>query len=141
MKARLRATCIVFITKISFHLFENKTSFHMKSLALSLAFITRLKQLGNGLILMACQQIFNGCSISSFLQKPSLASAVRLKPPFHRVYLRFLCLFPGLSYGDEQRHMFDRKKVVGLCEKVTRITEEALGKRSELHGQLVQWFK
>ena len=47
----------------------------------------------------------------------------------------------GLSYADEQRHMFDRKKVVVLCEKVTRVTEEALGKRSELHEQLAQWLK
>ncbi|XP_073228812.1 serine/threonine-protein kinase TBK1-like [Porites lutea] len=45
-----------------------------------------------------------------------------------------------LSYGDEQRHGFDRKKVVEFCDKVTRVTEEALGKRSELHGQLVQWL-
>jgi len=36
--------------------------------------------------------------------------------------------------------MFDRKKVVVLCDKVTKVTEEALGKRSELHGQLIQWL-
>ena len=94
---------------------------------------------------MACQQIFNDCSISFFfLHKSRLASATWLvlyDLNLPHICLRFLCLFSGLSYGDEQRHMFDRKKVVGLCEKVTRITEEALGKRSEFHGQLVQWLK
>ena len=55
--------------------------------------------------------------------------------------MTFLFNILGLSYGDEQRHGFDRKKVVEFCDKVTRVTEEALGKRSELHGQLVQWLK
>ena len=35
------ANCKVIITKISFHSYSNKTSFHMKSFALSLAFIMR----------------------------------------------------------------------------------------------------
>ncbi|KAL9959562.1 hypothetical protein ACROYT_G032893 [Oculina patagonica] len=45
-----------------------------------------------------------------------------------------------LSYADEQRHIFDRKKIVSLCNKITEVTDESLGKRSELHGQLVQWL-
>ena len=55
--------------------------------------------------------------------------------------MTFFILILGLSFADEQRHGFDRKKVVEFCDKVTRVTEEALGKRSELHGQLVQWLK
>ena len=35
------ARCKVFIMKISFHSYANKTNFHMKSFALSLAFIMR----------------------------------------------------------------------------------------------------
>ena len=35
------AKCKVFVMKISFHSYENKTNFHMKSFALSLAFIVR----------------------------------------------------------------------------------------------------
>ena len=35
------AKCKVFIMKISFHSYANKTNFHMKSFALSLAFIMR----------------------------------------------------------------------------------------------------
>ena len=34
---------MVFIMKISFHSYANKTNFHMKRFALSLAFIMRLK--------------------------------------------------------------------------------------------------
>lgn len=46
-----------------------------------------------------------------------------------------------LSYADEQRHSFDKKKLIGLCgEKVSEVTDGAVGKRSELHGQLVQWL-
>ena len=33
--------CKVFVMKISFHSYANKTNFHMKSFALSLAFIVR----------------------------------------------------------------------------------------------------
>ena len=33
------AKCKVFVMKISFHSYANKTNFHMKSFALSLAFI------------------------------------------------------------------------------------------------------
>ena len=47
----------------------------------------------------------------------------------------------GLSYADEQRHVFDRKKLVALCSKITKVTEDSLGRRSELHGSLVQWLK
>ena len=36
------AKCKVFIMKKSFHSYANKTNFHVKSFALSLAFITRL---------------------------------------------------------------------------------------------------
>ena len=36
-----KAKCKVFVIKISFHSFANKTNFHMKSFALSLAFIVR----------------------------------------------------------------------------------------------------
>ena len=46
-----------------------------------------------------------------------------------------------LSYADEQRHLFDRKKVVTLCTKITEVTDESLGRRSQLHGSLVQWLK
>ena len=35
------AKCKVFVMKISFHSYENITNFHMKSFALSLAFIVR----------------------------------------------------------------------------------------------------
>ena len=35
------AKCKVFVMKISFHSYANKTNFHMKSFALSLAFIVR----------------------------------------------------------------------------------------------------
>ena len=35
--------CIVLIMKISFHSYANKTNFHMKSFALSLAFVMRFK--------------------------------------------------------------------------------------------------
>ena len=35
------ATCKVFAMKISFHSYANKSNFHMKSFALSLAFIVR----------------------------------------------------------------------------------------------------
>ena len=35
------AKCKVFIVKISFHSYANKTNFHMKSFTLSLAFIVR----------------------------------------------------------------------------------------------------
>ena len=35
------AKCKVFVTKISFHSYANKTNFHMKCFALSLAFIVR----------------------------------------------------------------------------------------------------
>ena len=35
------AKCKVFVMKISFHSYANKTNFHMKSFALSLAFIMR----------------------------------------------------------------------------------------------------
>ena len=42
MKARL-FKCKVFVKKISFHSYANKTNFHMKSFVLSLAFITRFK--------------------------------------------------------------------------------------------------
>ena len=35
------AKCKVFIMKISFHLYANKTNFHMKSFELALAFIMR----------------------------------------------------------------------------------------------------
>ena len=38
-----KALCIVFIRKISFHSHAIKTNFHMKSFALSLAFIMRYK--------------------------------------------------------------------------------------------------
>ena len=44
------AKCKAFIMKISFHSHANKGYFHMKSFALSLAFITRFLQLGNGLL-------------------------------------------------------------------------------------------
>ena len=37
------ASCTVLILKISFHSHANKTNFHMKSFALSLAFVMRLK--------------------------------------------------------------------------------------------------
>ena len=37
------ALCIVFIWKISFHSYANKTSFHRKSFALSLAFTMRFR--------------------------------------------------------------------------------------------------
>ena len=37
------ATCKVFVMKISFHSYANKTNFHMKSFAPGLAFIARLK--------------------------------------------------------------------------------------------------
>lgn len=47
----------------------------------------------------------------------------------------------GLSYADEQRHVFDRKKLKSLCSKITEVTDESLGRRSELHGSLVQWLK
>ena len=36
--------------EISFHSYANKTNFHMKSFALSFAFVMRFKQLGNGLL-------------------------------------------------------------------------------------------
>ncbi|XP_020631400.1 serine/threonine-protein kinase TBK1-like isoform X3 [Orbicella faveolata] len=45
-----------------------------------------------------------------------------------------------LSYADEQRHLFDRKKLVSLCSKITKVTDESLGGRSELHGSLVHWL-
>ena len=35
------AKCKVFVMKISFHSYANKTNFHMKSFALSLAFMVR----------------------------------------------------------------------------------------------------
>ena len=35
------AKCKVFVVKINFHSYANKTNFHMKSVALSLAFIMR----------------------------------------------------------------------------------------------------
>ena len=35
------AKCKVFVMKINFHSYANKTNFHMKSFALSLAFIVR----------------------------------------------------------------------------------------------------
>ena len=35
------AKCKVFVMKISFHSYANKTNFHMKSFALSLAFIVK----------------------------------------------------------------------------------------------------
>ena len=38
---KTEAKCKVFIMKISFHLYANKTNFHMKSFDLSLAFIMR----------------------------------------------------------------------------------------------------
>ena len=47
----------------------------------------------------------------------------------------------GLSYADEQRHVFDRKKLKSLCSKITEVTDESLGRRSQLHGSLVQWLK
>ena len=37
------AKCKVFVMKISFHSYANKTNFHMKSFALSLAFIVRFR--------------------------------------------------------------------------------------------------
>ena len=37
------AKCKVFVMKISFHSYGNKTNFHIKSFALSLAFIVRFK--------------------------------------------------------------------------------------------------
>ena len=36
------AKCKAFVMKMSFHSYANKTNFHMKSVALSLAFIARL---------------------------------------------------------------------------------------------------
>ena len=42
MKVRL-FKCKVFVMKISFHSYANKTNFHMKSFAFSLAFIMRYK--------------------------------------------------------------------------------------------------
>ena len=44
------AVCKVVIMEISFHSYANKTNFHMKSFALSFAFVMRFKQLGNGLL-------------------------------------------------------------------------------------------
>ena len=44
MKARLSAKSLLdLITKITFHSYANKTNFHIKSFALSLAFIIRFK--------------------------------------------------------------------------------------------------
>ena len=40
----------VFIMKISFYSYANKTNFHMKSFALSLAFTRGSQQLANGLL-------------------------------------------------------------------------------------------
>ena len=78
--------------------------------------------------------------ISSFLFATAEVASITAMIFFHLMTF-LLILILGLSYGDEQRHGFDRKKVVEFCDKVTRVTEEALGKRSELHGQLVQWLK
>ena len=44
--------CKVFIMKISFHSYANKTNFHMKSFAVSLAFKMRFTALGNGLLMV-----------------------------------------------------------------------------------------
>lgn len=46
-----------------------------------------------------------------------------------------------VSYADEQRHGFDRKKIVVLCEKVTKVTEDAMVLRSQLHARIIQWLK
>ena len=46
----------------------------------------------------------------------------------------------GLTVADEQRHAFDRKKIVVQCEKITRVTDDALGHRSQLHAKLIQWL-
>ena len=54
---------------------------------------------------------------------------------------KLIVLQIGLSYADEQRHMFDRKKLEQLCEKLTKVTEDAVGRRSELHGRLENWLK
>lgn len=47
----------------------------------------------------------------------------------------------GLTVADEQRHAFDRKKIVVQCEKITRVTDDALGQRSQLHAQLIHWLR
>ena len=47
------APCIVFLMKTCFHLRANKTNFHMKILALSLAFEMRLtEQIGDGIFIV-----------------------------------------------------------------------------------------
>lgn len=45
-----------------------------------------------------------------------------------------------LPYADEQRHQFDRRQLVVLCDKISKVTEEAVKKRSALHEKLVQWL-
>ncbi|XP_029201599.2 serine/threonine-protein kinase TBK1-like isoform X1 [Acropora millepora] len=45
-----------------------------------------------------------------------------------------------LTVADEQRHAFDRKKIVVQCEKITRVTDDALGQRSQLHAKLIHWL-
>ncbi|XP_027051194.1 serine/threonine-protein kinase TBK1-like [Pocillopora damicornis] len=45
-----------------------------------------------------------------------------------------------LSYADEQRHKFDREKLVVMSDKITKITEEAVKHRSALHEKLVGWL-
>ena len=47
---------VVFVIKISFHSYANETHFHMKSFALSLAFIMRFKTTRkiNGLFIYGC---------------------------------------------------------------------------------------
>ncbi|KAK2571078.1 Serine/threonine-protein kinase TBK1 [Acropora cervicornis] len=45
-----------------------------------------------------------------------------------------------LTVADKQRHAFDRKKIVVQCEKITRVTDDALGQRSQLHAKLIHWL-
>ena len=51
------AKCIDFIMKISFHLNANKTNFHMKSSALSLAFIMRFTATRKWPIVFLCLHV------------------------------------------------------------------------------------
>ena len=57
--------------KISFHSYANTINFHMKSFALSLAFILRFKQLGNGLL-----GFVDGVSCTAFSQAFTAGASV-----------------------------------------------------------------
>lgn len=45
-----------------------------------------------------------------------------------------------LSYADEQNHLFDRKKVSEIFQKLSTKTEQCVMKRAEVHGQLLSWL-